>query len=177
MDYAALFDDLNLGNNKRRNANIGGPGPGGSSRLTVPQLTNIIFNETRSLHGPQALRNILYRDITDAIANGFDQFENDRPGTAPSILGSPITTTSEYDLYLSIQLNVDAAITDWNNGQDAIGGDYFYNFRDSNLINIWSDRLGEPADYTVGPFTNSYPSVSQHLGATDNYLVIFGPGR
>ncbi len=157
-----------------RGTRLTAAGPGLS--LSVPQITNIVYNEAISLHGPSDRLQKMYQDIAYAILNGYRLFGNGRPGTAPDYLKMPIASQTEANIYNAMQVAVQSAVTNMNNGIVPINGDYYYGFRDPSYTNLLMPRnYVEIPDVFVGPFANSSPSSTQLLGPTNNYLVIFSP--
>ena len=135
--------------------------------LTSTQITNIIFNETRSFSGP-GVDQARY-DIAQAIMNGDQQLGDKRPETAPTTAHVPKAEQNTYNQCLSA---VQKARADRRNKFDPTNGSIYFNFR-GNASTV--PRYGLPVQTHVGPLNNSYPT--NVLPATGNYANTYGSGK
>ena len=132
-------------------------------RLTDEEISNIIFNETRSLSGDGIGR--ARTDIAHAIISG-DAIEDrggpKRPKTAATTANVPKKERTVYD---SILRDVAAARRENCEGTDPTGGATHFNLRPNDRIrpfnpdDIFPPFQGYPLRTQNGPFDNSKPTA------------------
>ena len=123
-------------------------------QMTVREVGNIVFNETRSLSGSEI--EDARRYIAHSIFNADDAYGENRDrlaGTAPATIGEiPRTEQTTYD---ACQMATQNAYDERNRGIDPIGGATHFNFRNNDsTAPFW----GMPVHTQVGPLNNSYPT-------------------
>ncbi|HYI39166.1 MAG TPA: RHS repeat-associated core domain-containing protein, partial [Allosphingosinicella sp.] len=123
---------------------------GGASRITTREVTNIVFNETRSLSGRQISE--ARTNIAHAIINGDEARGNGRPKTAPT---TATFAAAEGARYEESRTAVALARAQRSIGYDPTGNAMNFNFRNPNQSGSFYDI--SPV-LKVGPFDNSYPS-------------------
>lgn len=115
----------------------------------------IIFNETRSLSGPnlQKAREFLAHAITNADERwGADRYKY--AGSAPATIPGGVPN-AEVDAYRSALDAVAAAKAQRAQGIDPTNGALNFNFRKPNQS---GDFAGRSVKTRLGPFNNSYPT-------------------
>jgi RHS repeat-associated protein len=133
--------------------------------LTPAQVVNIIFNETRSLSGPDIFD--ARKNIAHAIRNGDELFGQSRPLTAPD---AATVLPGEQEIYDQCIAAVISADFERELGWDPTDGAYHFNFRSNDST---SPFFGQSLRTQDGPFDNSYPT--QVLPATGIYANTYGP--
>jgi RHS repeat-associated protein len=133
---------------------------GSQGTLTPQQVRNIVFNETRSLHGNG--ESIARRNIAHAIMNGDEALGQRRPTTAPTnASAAPSERTSYHDSGNMVL----RAMAERSLGYDPTAGARYFNMR-SNAST--GDFQGARITTHVGPLENSYPT--RVLPATGIYV-------
>ena len=123
---------------------------GTGSRLTDRQVTNIVFNETRSLSGERV--DEARTNVAHTIINGDEARGERRPITAPANATVP---QAERERYEQVERSVRLALAQRSIGFDPTGGAMNFNFRNPNQS---GDFFGIPPVMRVGPLNNSYPT-------------------
>ncbi len=132
--------------------------------LTDAQVANIIFNETRSLSGPNISG--AWQDLAHAIINGDTALGDNRPRTAPTTATVPCREQATYN---SILNNVATVRSEIQNGIDPTNGAMNFNLRNSNSTAPW---FGIPLQTSAGPLNNSYTGGG--LNSTGVYVNTYG---
>lgn len=117
--------------------------------LSDQQIANIIFNETRSLSGPQI--SDARTNIAHAIINAASS-----PHKFPQM--APMTATpgpGEAAIFASCVAAVSTARNDIKSGKDPTQGGTHFNFRSNNFAGAFQ---GHKLTITSGPFINTYPT-------------------
>lgn len=123
---------------------------GGASRLTTQQVTNIVFNETRSLSGDAVSE--ARTNVAHAVINGDETRGDRRPLTAPSAATVPAVERAQYR---EVEGAVRLALSQRSVGFDPTGGAMNFNFRNPNQSGSF---FGIDPVLRVGPLDNSYPT-------------------
>lgn len=122
-------------------------------KLKDDQVTNIVFNELRSIDGDGVEEAL--RDVANAVINGdnesFDE-GHPRPDTAKDTAKVPDV---EADRYQDSKSATDAARKDHKNGTDPTKGAVHFNLRNGKSR---KDFQGHKIRTQRGPFTNSFPT-------------------
>jgi hypothetical protein len=118
--------------------------------LSDEQITNIVFNETRSLSGPNIDEARI--NIAHAIINAASS-KHKFPVMAPST-ASP--DSGEASIYNSCVAAISKARSNVMSRSDPTGGAQHFNFR-KNKSN--ADFQGHKIKTSVGPLNNSYPTA------------------
>jgi hypothetical protein len=124
---------------------------GTGSRLSTSEVTNIVFNETRSLSGASV--DEARTAIAHTIINGDEARGDKRPLTAPSTASVP---EAERNQYSEIQSAVLRARAERDIGHDPTGGAINFNFRNPSQSGPF---FKIPPVLTIGPLGNSYPTT------------------
>lgn len=119
-------------------------------QLTDAQVANIIFNETRSLSGPDIAT--ARQNMAHSIINGDNALDDNRPATAPTNADVP---ESERGTYQACQAAVTAARQDIQNEIDPTNGAMNFNMRNGPSRGNFFRTL--EIQTQVGPLQNSYP--------------------
>jgi DNA-binding protein HU-beta len=117
--------------------------------LSDVEIQNIIFNETRSLSGPQIAT--ARTNIAHAVINGEEH--PPRPPSAPTTVG-PIPP-AEQAVYHACLTAVTDARAARQNGQDPTNAGKHFNFRKNNST---APFQGHALRTQVGPLNNSFPT-------------------
>lgn len=117
--------------------------------LNRTQITNIVFNETRSLSGVHILEARI--NIAHAIMNA-DSSLGRRPISAPTHASVP---SAEQIIYTHCRVAVERMFSQRENSEDPTGGATNFNFRKNDSRAAF---YGIPIKTQVGPFSNSYPT-------------------
>ncbi|MGH7022819.1 MAG: RHS repeat-associated core domain-containing protein, partial [Caulobacteraceae bacterium] len=127
---------------------------GSHSVLNDRQVRAIVFNETRSLHGPAiaAARGA----IANVVINGDEELGTGRPITARATAS---VQESERDIYDASTQAVRQARQERAGGFDPTGGSLHFNLRPNNSIGPFQ---GHAHTGRYGPFTNSYPTKGRN---------------
>jgi len=131
--------------------------------LTDVQITNIVFNETRSLSGPNIQQARI--NIAHTIANS-DSRSGSRPRSAPTQARVPAV---EGVTFGQCQQAVQEMRRQQTQGSDPTHGATNFNFR-RNASRASFFNL--PIQTQVGPLDNSYPTAD--LPATGIYANTYG---
>jgi RHS repeat-associated protein len=132
--------------------------------LTDAQVANIIFNETRSLSGPDISQ--ARQDIAHAIINGDTALGTNRPATASTTSNVPQCEQATYNSILS---DVAAVRNEIQNSIDPTNGAMNFNFRNTNSTSNFQNL---PIQTQVGPLNNSYTGGG--LNPTGVYANTYG---
>ena len=134
--------------------------PNLAAQITVKQVGNIVFNETRSLSGPhidQARYNVARVVINGAVDATLHNRK--RPQSAPLTATVPTTEMKTYD---ASQDAAALAASDYKDGKvDPTNGAKNFNFRSNDSK---KDFQGHEIQTQIGPLDNSYPT--NDLGKT-----------
>ncbi len=131
--------------------------------LSINEIANVIYNETRSLSGPNL--DVARYYIAQAIINGDIDFGERRPLTAPTIA---TVAPGDQTIYAAALLAASEAVLDHSVGIDPTHGAFHFNFRN----NTWAGPFETyPLSISVGPFDNSYPGKLHQSGI---YANIYG---
>jgi hypothetical protein len=139
--------------------------------LTKAQTTNIIFNEVRSLSGPDTA--LLYKYMAHTIWNGA-QFEKDRPSTAGT---SVKIAPGEVNTYNAIKSAVDEAYDDRRAGRNPLPPNVTHFVLKRNFTTAPQRLSTRPSDPPVewagivGPFNNSWTGGG--LSRTDVHVNFY----
>jgi RHS repeat-associated protein len=135
-----------------------------SINLTVEQIGNIVFNETRSLSGEGIQK--AQENIAHSVINASEKWGDNRSkyaGTAPSTVTEQ-AKTADSKQYESAQAAAKTAV-ETHLTNDPTNGATNLNFRtDDDRSNFWGTL---EIQTQVGPLDNSYPT--QELPATGIY--------
>lgn len=122
--------------------------------LTDRQVANILFNETRSLTGPDINR--CRCNLAHAIKNGDKEEDQGqikkRPKTAPTTAKVPPAENSTYQQCLDA---VKKCNDEKKKGTDPTKGSIHFNFRGNSGRGPFQ---GNPLTTQCGPFNNSHPT-------------------
>jgi RHS repeat-associated protein len=118
--------------------------------ITPEQLAAIIFNETRSLSGPQL--GAARVNIGHVVINGSSRLGDNRPLTAPDHANVP---AAEQEAYSQCLAAARAAQAQSDAGQDPTDGSLHFNLRPNASTGPF---MGHALTTQSGPFDNSYPT-------------------
>lgn len=121
---------------------------GKTMALSDTEIAKIIFNETRSLSGPNIDR--ARANIAHAVINGDNN--PPRPISAPTTANVP---AAEQAVYQGCMAAVVTARGENSNGQDPTNGGVHFNFRADSSKGPFQ---GHALQTQVGPLNNSYPT-------------------
>ncbi|MDY6857655.1 MAG: RHS repeat-associated core domain-containing protein, partial [Thermodesulfobacteriota bacterium] len=141
--------------------------PLGLDSLTVEEVGNIIFNETRSLSG-QGIQEAR-ENIAHSIYNADELWGENRSRYAGSAPATVIVPEVERSIYEACQQAAESACTSRCEGDDPTFGATNFNFRNNDSTQPF---YGLEVNTQVGPLNNSYPS--NHLNATGVYSNTYG---
>ncbi len=123
-----------------------------SKTLSVSQVTNIVVNETQSLHGPDATLSDAHQSVAHAIINGDNAKGENRPITASDKVSA---ATQQTQSYKDTKADVQCACQDAAKGVDPTNGAQNFNLRPNDSTKPFQ---GADIQTQSGPFTNSYPT-------------------
>jgi RHS repeat-associated protein len=123
-----------------------------SKTLSVTQITNIVVNETQSLHGPDVMLSDAYQSVAHAIINGDNAKGANRPITASDKVNA---ATQQTQSYKDTKADVQCACQDAAKGVDPTNGSQNFNLRPNDSTKPFQ---GADIQTQSGPFTNSYPT-------------------
>jgi RHS repeat-associated protein len=135
--------------------------------LNDTEIANIIFNETRSLSGPNIEQD--RENLAHAIINGYEAIGNNRPRTAPTTANVPL---NEQSIHTACRNAVTAARNARERGVDPTSGAMNFNFRNTDSV---SNFLNLQLQTQIGPLNNSY--LGGGLNATGVYANTYGRNR
>ncbi len=138
---------------------------------TEDQITNIVFNETRSLSGPgiDATRRKMALTIMNAVDRwpGPTNIRSKRAGTAPNTIPDNLSR-QEQAILEEVRVAVHGAASVKGLGGDEVDGATNYNLRPfikgrapSLKPPSWGPRLHSPLIF--GPFSDSYKGESKYI--------------
>ena len=123
-----------------------------SKTLSVTQVTNIVYNETQSLHGNDVTLSDARDSVAHAIINGDNAKGDNRPLTAPDTVSAANQQTQTYK---DTQADVKCACQEAAQGADPTNGAQNINLRPNDSTKPFQ---GADIQTQSGPFTNSYPT-------------------
>ncbi len=132
--------------------------------MTPAQVIAVVFNETRSLSGPDIDEARV--NVAHAVLNGDQLLGSKRPKTAPDHARVPAAEEPVYD---ACEAAYWEAAFERGHGYDSTNGAIYFNFRPNALRGPF---LGEPLQTQVGPLDNSFPTPG--LPATGIYANTYG---
>jgi RHS repeat-associated protein len=139
------------------------------SILSDTQVTNIVFNETRSLSGDPTELQQARQNIAHVVINGDRELGARRPITASTAATVPKV---EQGAYADSRRAVSMARGAQRLGIDPTGGATNFNLRGNSSMGPWR---GLPLTSQAGPFNNSFPTTGpQGLPATGVYVNTYG---
>jgi hypothetical protein len=121
------------------------------SDLTVEEIGNIIFNETRSLSGDNIQE--ARENVAHAIINGLSTLGENRPETASTIASDAARAQDNQQYQYSHQAAIQAVLDHVTTG-DPTNGSVHFNFRSNDSR---ANFYGATIQTQVGPLNNSYP--------------------
>jgi len=133
-----------------------------SKNLSVTQVTNIVVNETQSLHGSDVKLSDAHQSVAHAIINGDNAKGANRPSTASDKV-SPANQQTQ--AYKDTKADVQCACQEAAKGVDPTNGSQNFNLRPNDSTTPFQ---GADIQTQSGPFTNSFPS--KDLPATGIYV-------
>jgi hypothetical protein len=138
---------------------------GHKGSLSDKQVTNIVFNETRSLSGDSVQTARV--DVAQTVINGEERLGSKRPVTASSHAHVP---KSERGAYSASQSAVALARAERSIGFDPTNGSVHFNLRSNDSISPFpiSPFQGHALETQAGPLNNSFPTPD--LPATGIYV-------
>jgi hypothetical protein len=123
-----------------------------NSNLTVEEIGNIIFNETRSLNGDDIQE--ARENIAHAIINGSSTLGEKRPITGSTVVSDAVRNQDNQQYQDSQQAALQAVFAHVTTG-DPTNGSVHFNFRTNNSRANFYDAVIQTQ---VGPLNNSYPN-------------------
>lgn len=123
-----------------------------SKTLSVTQVTNIVVNETQSLHGSDVTLSDAHQSVAHAIINGDNAKGDNRPITAPDKVSA---ATQQTQSYKDTKADVQCACQDAAKGVDPTNGAQNFNLRPNDSTKPFQ---GADIQTQSGPFRNSFPS-------------------
>jgi hypothetical protein len=120
--------------------------------LTPSQVSAIVWNESRSLSGPQVQQ--MREQIAHTVMNADAKWGDKRSTYARTSSTTANVPPAEKGTYDSSAQAVQAAIAQRARGVDPTNGAVFYQFLPGGSPPTWQDRSMKVQQ---GPFNNSYP--------------------
>ena len=140
----------------------GGPGDAPcSANLSEAQVTNIVYNETRSLSGSDVVLSDARQTMAHAIINGDNSQGSARPVTAPDTLGK--SSDKNTQTYKDATEDVHTACTEAASGIDQVNGAVNFNLR-PNASQAPYQKDQKDIQTQAGPLNNSFPSSALPKG-------------
>jgi len=123
-----------------------------SKTLSVTQVTNIVVNETQSLHGSDVTLSDAHQSVAHAIINGDNAKGDNRPITASDKVSA---ATQQTQSYKDTKADVQCACQEAAKGVDPTNGSQNFNLRPNDSTKPFQ---GADIQTQSGPMTNSYPT-------------------
>jgi hypothetical protein len=151
---------------QRIEVGLGNQASAAGINLSKLSIGNIVFNETRSLSGPNI--DLARISVANVVINGDQAFGTRRPLTASATVGT--VPVAEQASYSDCQSAAGSALRQQLSGQDPTNGATHFNLRPNDSVGPF---YGFGIQTHYGPFANSYPTGD--LPASGIYVNSYGP--